>query len=199
MRNLTIRARHRGGDGAPQISSGVSAPLSPSGSLQHVRLLDHAASAVPVHLRKIDAEFGRRFRAPVAKRELRLALRDESGRRGGAQQRHSLERRFAFAANRRQQRADRQLLSRLDEDLIDDASLENFDFDEALVGFDFGDDVAALDGVARLDAPVASASPLPCRRRGWACGTHPFLRTIFLAAATMVSACGSAACSRCFA
>ncbi len=56
-------------------------------------------------------------------------------------------------ADRCQHRADGNLLAWVDQDLLDRAVGKDLDLDDALLGFNLGDDIAALDLVAGLDLP----------------------------------------------
>ena len=107
---------------------------------------------------------------------------------------------FEFGSNPRQRRPDRHLAVELDQDLLDLAGLEDFDFDRALLRLDHGDDVAALDPIARLDQPLDQRARLHVgAERGHAEFDHGVLYarpSAALAAATILGTCGIAAFSR---
>jgi len=70
------------------------------------------------------------------------------------------DRSLAVAAHCRQRRTHRHFLPWLNDERLDDAAFENFDFDDALLGFYQRHDVAALDRIARLHAPLDDGAVL---------------------------------------
>ena len=66
---------------------------------------------------------------------------------------------LAFSSNQGQHCPDRHLLADVDQYLLENAGLEDLDLDRALLGFDHGNDFAAL----RLDRRASSATRPACR------------------------------------
>ena len=68
--------------------------------------------------------------------------------------------RFAVGGDQRHGGADRNLFAFLHHEALQDAVLEHLDLDRAFLGLDHGDDIAALDRVARLDQPLEERAGL---------------------------------------
>ena len=80
--------------------------------------------------------------------------------------------------------ADRDPRAGLDEDALDGARLPDLHLDEALLGLDERDDVAALHVRAGRDVPLDRGCRPPCPRRARACRSHPWPLTILRTTST---------------
>ena len=101
------------------------------------------------------------------------------------------------AVDLRKNRPDRNALADWNEDVRDDALLEDFDFYRALLRLDHRDDVAEFDAIAGLHKPLDERAGLHVgAERGHFEIAHNG-RTSSRATATIVAACGRHASSRC--
>src|SRR5208337_139258 len=110
--------------------------------------------------------------------------------------------RFGFASNTSQRRSYRHPGVKTNQDFFNLASLEDFDLDCPLLGFDNGNDVAVLNLISGLDQPLNKGARLHIgAERGHAELGHrtpPYVRpSAAFAAAMILGTCGIAAISRC--
>ena len=104
---------------------------------------------------------------------------------------------FTFCANYRQYLSNRYFLSRLEQNLIDNPGIEDFDFHHPLGGLHHGDDIAALYSVAGFDFPFDQGAGIHVgAQAGHAKLAHHC--TILFTVLTITSGCGTAASSMCF-
>ncbi len=114
---------------------------------------------------------------------------------GGAAQRA----RLSLAADDGERRPDREPSFPARQEALDHAAREDLDLDVGLVGLDDGDDVAALDLVTRAPSASGSACPAPMSAPRIGIVNSHISRASPGPPATIASARGSAASSRCLA